>query len=581
MNMIKKLSSLPRRQLDIIILTILTLMSTLLIFFRIGNMTAPVTSFASDHKNAEIVLDFGAYTGTGKLYIFLGNLDRIHLTVSVFNEVSGEWEVIIPDAEFPSVFQWNSVDLYYKTRYLGLVSTSDELVLNEIVVTDVDGHIITPVNTQDYPALFDEQDTFFDTDQPTCMDGTMFDEVYHARTGYEFVHHLPTYETTHPQLGKCLIALGILIFGMNPFGWRFFAGVFGVLLVVLIYLFARRMFKSIFAGAFTGLLLAFDCMHYTLARIATIDTFAAFFIVAAYYYMYRYVSSDEDHPLKMLALSGVHMGLAVATKLTGVYAGAGHAVIFFAYLFFRRPWISGGQLVRLFFFCCLFFIVVPLTVYVLAYLPAVEKYASMGYTDRTVSWTADGLQIGYGWTGVIARAVRNTTYMLSYHKGLKATHPFSSPFYTWPFVIRPLLASNAQVSSDPLFYSAVSYVGNVVIWWGCIPCILFTFFKAITARDCKAMFLAAAWLAQYIPWMGVSRITFIYHYYPAFIFSVLMAGYTADTLSRCNIKTRRAIYAYLGLAAVAFILFFPAISGFPVSYGYLHHLNLLPSWQLI
>lgn len=51
----------------------------------------------------------------------------------------------------------------------------------------------------------------------TYLTGTMFDEVYHGRTAYEFLHKLTTYETTHPHLGKILISFGIIAFGMNRF----------------------------------------------------------------------------------------------------------------------------------------------------------------------------------------------------------------------------------------------------------------------------------------------------------------------------------------------------------------------------
>ena len=76
------------------------------------------------------------------------------------------------------------------------------------------GTVITPVADSRYDALFDEQEMY--PEVKTYLTGTMFDEVYHGRTAYEFIHGLVTYETTHPQLGKVLIALGVRIFGMTP-----------------------------------------------------------------------------------------------------------------------------------------------------------------------------------------------------------------------------------------------------------------------------------------------------------------------------------------------------------------------------
>lgn len=90
-----------------------------------------------------------------------------------------------------------------------------------------------------YPALFDEQELY--EDGITYQDQTIFDEIYHGRTAYEFLHGLPIYENTHPPLGKTLISVGIAVFGMNPFGWRFMCVVFGSLMMPFIYLFGLRL----------------------------------------------------------------------------------------------------------------------------------------------------------------------------------------------------------------------------------------------------------------------------------------------------------------------------------------------------
>jgi dolichyl-phosphate-mannose--protein O-mannosyl transferase len=63
----------------------------------------------------------------------------------------------------------------------------------------------------------------------------IFDEVYHAKTAYEYIRKVLPDEDTHPPLGKAIIALGIQIFGMTPFGWRFMGILFGILMLPLLY----------------------------------------------------------------------------------------------------------------------------------------------------------------------------------------------------------------------------------------------------------------------------------------------------------------------------------------------------------
>ena len=563
--------------LDFKIILILTGVFSVLVFFRLGNINAPQSYYTATSENRDVVLDFGDYIEVGSAHFYLGNLENRKVTVSFFNEQDGKWQVISADNDITSVFQWNDIDINYKNiRYLGFVFLDDEAIINELVFTTPNGQVITPVNTDKYPELFDEQEMFYSTLEKTYMDGTMFDEIYHGRTGYEFVHHLPTYETTHPQLGKCIIALGIKMFGMTPFGWRFFVAVFGILFVPLMYIFAKRLFDNTFVATCVGMFITFDCMHFTLSRIATIDIFVAFFIILSYYYMYRYITTNSK---LLLALCGIAMGLAIATKLTGVYAGCGLAVILLVHTIKNWP---KGQVFKFICFCFLFFIIIPLTLYTLAYIPTVERYAQMGFTDKTITWDENGLYVGYGYTGLLARTARNTSYMIRYHRTLVADHPFASAFYTWPIMAKPLMAANgyAAYTNGQYYSSSVSYIGNAVIWWTGIPCVLFVLFRAIFKKDTKALFLSVSYLAQYIPWMGVGRITFIYHYLPSILFTMLMMGYTIFCIISKNPEMKRLIKVYLILVVLCFILFYPVISGLPFPRELSLKLQWMKDWYL-
>ncbi|MGN0364527.1 MAG: phospholipid carrier-dependent glycosyltransferase [Suilimivivens sp.] len=561
-----KLELLNRQ--DYINISILIFIFAFLAFFRLGNTYAPQSFYTTNTENRDIVLDFGEYTDIGSVSVFLGNLNTRHFSISAFNEVTGAWELINSDTTAESVFAWNKIDLNYRLRYLGIVATDEEAVLNEMIFQKVDGTVILPVNSQEYPELFDEQDMF--PEVKTYMTGTMFDEVYHGRTAYEFLHGLTTYETTHPHLGKILISLGVAIFGMTPFGWRFMPVIFGIMILPLMYLFAKKMFRSTFIATATTILLAFDCMHYTLSRIATIDIFAAFFILLMFYYMYDYFFKDSvyrrcDASLQSkfpprevylpLALSGISMALGIATKWTGVYAGMGLCILFFWYTLSHFP---KGQVLRLFGFCCLFFIAIPLLVYVLCFIPVV------GYTE---------------YNGLIDKVIQGTKYMFDYHANLVAEHYYSSPFYEWPIIWMPLLDANDMVNATDV--SAISCMGNPAIWWVGIPCELYVFFRWIIKRDKRAGFLCISYLAQYIPWMSISRITFIYHYFPAILFVILMMGYTMQHIREDFSWGKKAITIYLAIAVICFFLFFPVISGLPVNKEYGLHLRWLKDWILV
>ena len=553
---------------DYICMGILTLAFALLGFFRLGNTYAPETSYTTTAENHDIVLDFGEYTDVSSLSIFLGNLDNRHLSLSAFNEVTGTWEIINGDVNVGSVFAWNHVDINYRLRYLGIVATDENAVFNEMAFQAPDGSIILPVNAQDYEMLFDEQEMF--PEVKTYLSGTMFDEVYHGRTAYEFIHGLVTYETTHPHFGKILISLGIRLFGMTPFGWRLMSMIFGILLIPLMYLFAKRLFGNTLIAAATTFLLAFDNMHYTLSRIATIDIFAAFFILLMYYYLYRYFLKDSAYrqgkrakkdvfpPQEVylpLALCGISMALGVATKWTGIYAGLGLGILFVWYTLTHFP---KGQVFRLFIFCCIFFVVIPLLAYTLCFIPVV------GYSE---------------FNGLIDKTIKNTQYMFNYHSTLQAKHYYSSPFYEWPVIWMPLLYANDMVNATDV--SAVSCMGNPAIWWAGIPCTLYVIYRWLAKKDKKAGFLVIAYLAQYVPWMSISRITFIYHYFPAILFVILMMGYCMKHILEHFSWGRKGIVCYLTFVLLCFLLFFPVISGLPIYLEWGYHLRWLPDWILV
>lgn len=127
----------------------------------------------------------------------------------------------------------------------------------------------------------------------------VFDEIYFARAGEEYLRHLPVYESTHPPLAKLLVTLSMMLFGGlhglgdTTVGWRFLDVLFGAFVVVLLYVFAKRLTGSrVFATIATILLIA-DGMHFVQSRIATPEGFVVFFALAAVYAFYRFWIAEQ------------------------------------------------------------------------------------------------------------------------------------------------------------------------------------------------------------------------------------------------------------------------------------------------
>ena len=188
--------------------------------------------------------------------------------------------------------------------------------------------------------------------------------------------------------------------------------------------------------------------------------------------------------------------------------------------------------------------------------------------------------VGYTeYKNLIDKAIQGSISMFNYHSQLVAEHYYSSPFYEWPIIWMPLLDANDAVTATKV--SAVSCMGNPAIWWVGIPCQVFVLVHGILKKNKKAAFLFLAYLAQYVPWMSISRITFIYHYFPAILFVIQMMGYTINCIIHRFSWGKKAVTIYLAAAVIVFFLFFPVVSGFPIDRELGMKLRWLKDWILI
>ena len=455
-----------------------------------------------------------------------------------------------------SVFCWNSVPVNYRTYALAIMSQDDIADVMEIVILDQDGKKVLPKNAERYPEAFDEQELF--PEYRTYEYETMFDEVYHARTAYEITHGLQIYEITHPPLGKYLMSLGIRAFGMTPFGWRVVCALFGTMMVPLCYAFMWAVSKNSWISAFTTALLVFDFMHFTLSRIGTIDIIVAYFILLTFYLMYlvlkRLKHGIDRWTVLLMILNGCAAGAAMATKWTGVYAGAGIALMFF--LFLLREYIPAHgkrDILTLFGICVAVYLCIPALIYVLSYL----SYP---------------MQPG---EHLLKKMWDNQVLMLTYHESTIFDHPYSSEWYEWIWMKRPLLDAYTTLPDGKI--SVVATFGNPLIWWAGIPAFFFNLYQWQVKKDERTGYLCICYLTMLVPWLFIHRTVFIYQYFVCSIVLILLLGNTCCFLK----QAKKAMILYLVMVGIVFVCFYPVISGVPVDKSFSGQwLKWLSSWPL-
>ena len=369
-----------------------------------------------------------------------------------------------------------------------------------------------------------------------------------------------------------------------------------------LYLFALQLSKKRDVATVSMLAFALDLMHYAQTRIATIDSFPVLFIILSYLCMARYLQFDVfavpegERPrllnrtywksLIPLALSGLFMGLSIASKWIGIYSAAGLAILFFLAIYRQyrasniacgmdaaddsgrmepeRKRILGAQeftLKRILItcgFCVGFFILVPCVIYYLSYIPYLSPTGPV--TLRRIIAAQEG--------------------MLSYHStpGLGMDHPFQSPWWQWPLILKPMWF--AQDKFEPAgMASTIMCMGNPWIFYLGALCML----GVIVALVCKYIRLGRRGLelrhgdgdlslytivigfaAQFLPWVLVPRSMYMYHYFASVPFIIVATVWWMGRIRKP--KARKIVMAvYLVGAAVFFVMFFPYASGWLTS----------------
>ncbi|HWR18935.1 MAG TPA: phospholipid carrier-dependent glycosyltransferase [Clostridia bacterium] len=553
----------------------LTAVYAVIALLNLGTMQAPETVWKGQ-KNDTVELSLQSETALSDIRVFGGLYDG---TVSI---AASDGTTLTYQEDNGDMFRWKSIGGEdFLTDSLTLTVTSGKVWFNEIAVFDEEGNFVPLLASLDGETLIDEPDQVPIKD--SYLNGMYFDELYHARTAYEHLHGIKPYENSHPPLGKVFIMLGIALFGMNAFGWRIVGTVFGIFMVPIFYLFAKQLFKKAEYAFLAAGLFTFDFMHFVQTRIATIDVYGVFFILLMFYFMYRYYTmSFHLEPLKKtlwpLALSGIFFGLGAASKWICIYAGAGLAVIFFTsltqrFLEYRRFKSSDDPALReavadfwsktlkTLLWCLLFFIVVPVIIYLLSYLP---YYLSSEPYDLKGVWDVQ-------------------KFMFSYHSNLEATHPYESPWWQWPLDIRPIwYYVGYNVAEGNI--STISSFGNPAVWIICLFGTLALAMKLLSGKVKyeKGMFvLFVGVCANYLPWVLVTRCTFIYHYFATVPFIILLTVYLVKDMDEFKPHLRYVKWAWLTVVVLLFALFYPALSGVEVPKGYISMLEWLPSWTFL
>lgn len=541
---------------DLAIAALITV-STLLSLFRLGYAYAPVSSWQSEKTGEEIILDLGEELVISGLSWYVGNCAEQKFEVYVGkgegnDSITWTW---ISDLDATWVWQWENHPLNGSGRFIKLVTAAQRSEINELLVKDAGGNPVLPVNASDYPALFDEN--YMYSGYGSFQSGTVFDETVFARTAYEYLHGLVSYEDTHPPLGKLLISAGIACFGMNPFGWRISGVVAGTSLLVVLWLFGKRLIKDSWVLTGVVALLALDFLRFGESRLGQVDSFLVLFMTAMYYFMYCYCEEAQkgQRGWRFLAGSGVCFGLAVSCKWSGFYGGAGLAVIWLILLIHRFRtgeihWTDVGKICGV---SAVFFVVFPAVIYLLSYIPYVPVDTSQGFFEKVIE---------------------NQVNIWRFHSNVTSEHAMASRWYEWPLMLKPMELYSATYPDN--HREMVTLMGNPGLWWPGATVLFISLYELTERIDGKRIFLMVGYAASLLPWIFISRCTFLYHYYPSVPFMALLIGVWVQGHGQ---KGRKFIVGCVIVSGILLVIFYPILSGIKIDQEYARCLEWLPGWN--
>jgi dolichyl-phosphate-mannose-protein mannosyltransferase len=401
----------------------------------------------------------------------------------------------------------------------------------------------------------------------------LFDETYYAKDAWALLKHgyttgfVPGADNkiltgkvegifqeapsmiVHPEVGKWLIALGEAAFGMNPFGWRASAAVFGALSVLVLIRLVRRLTGSTLLGCTAGVLLTFDGLHFVMSRVALLDIFLSFFLIAGV----AALVVDRDWSRQRLArrvpvgwtggpsdwgplrglwfrpwrlLAGVMFGLAVATKWNALFPLAAFGLLVWAWdsgarrsLGVRRAWLRSAVVDALPAFFHL--VVVALMVYVVSWtgwlLNAEQYERALSDTQYGAYW---GDYIEEDAEGFVPELTQSMRSLWNYHQDVytfhtqgltESEHVYASDPKGWLVLNRPV-GIDADLDIKPgrqgctaaegsTCLRQIVLLGTPVLWWGGVVALAYALYAWVARRDWRFGIPVVGVAATWLPWL--------------------------------------------------------------------------------
>lgn len=439
----------------------------------------------------------------------------------------------------------------------------------------------------------------------------IFDEVYYVPFALGYLNQSPPFDA-HPPLGKYLIALGLWLgqWGTDGFHWptltveeqsisliggRAINAVVGATIPGLVAMLAYGLSqdnphrRSIRFSLVAAALMTLEGLTLVESRLALINLYWLWFGLLGQ--VCWVMAPLRTHPYRWWIAAGIALGAAINVKWNGA--------AFWLGLLLWEGIQATGLRSRFWRRWLLYLGAIPAITYGLLWWPHLAMTGESFWGIHQQLWRVHQT-IGAG----------------------GASHPYCSPWFTWPLMLRPIAYFYQVLSSETVV--AIQAMGNPMLWWLSTAAVLVlsliwfggrwpswgiapsnpqlspeSFLEStphpaslepspvqpwpgeasFRASFVVESFLVLNYLAQWLPWLLVSRCTFLYHALGMVAFSAMaLAWLMSGWLGHHHRSHRMMAWAMLGLIALGFLFWLPLFLGWPLSPDALQRRWWLPTW---
>ncbi len=395
-----------------------------------------------------------------------------------------------------------------------------------------------------------------------------FDEVYHLPAvrliknndprAYEWWHP-PIYgqhhfDWLHPPLAKLIQAVSISLFGWQAWAWRLPSALAGTVLVGAVYWVANLFFQELFkqkgdfnfnahqASLLTALLTSIEGLVLVQSRIATNDIFVSLFMVVSAGLFFKSLKKTQQQQkraqLLYLLLTGLSLGLALATKWSGILLLIGMLLAQTGLTIKRKKW-------RWLPFTFFSLFLVPVAIYGLSYAQMFlqgKDLSHFGQLQQQIFWYQTQRETGHAYASLPWQWFLNLRPVWYWHQEFKQTN----------------LVSNIYALSNPILLLLS------------LPALLMTggrLWQVLNQKNkgkisFSLAFVLGVYCVSWVPWFFSPRAMFFYHYLPAIPFLMIIISYF---LWRLKKDSELSFWLMLFLISLSFLMFYPHWVGLPVS----------------